>query len=233
MTAQRAQRIAGPDTASPGIETRSYFASATDTLRLQVHQLAAGASWGTADAPADTAIYIWHESGAALAMTAGVQGAELLAFSVMQSGTQHVNGRVHLLPSARVPRNTDLDGTGRTGGSLHADASLPSCKLWLHENDFYKAEHETAVHSHSEDEIIFVRSGQIRLGNRLYQPGTALAIAAHTKYGFRAGPRGLGFVNFRSHSPTYAAADGGQKLDEAALWRSLTGPPHYLIAPQL
>lgn len=253
VTAQKAQRIAEPGTASPAIETRSYFANASDTLQLQVHELAAGACWAIADAPTLHAIYIWHgaviaagvrlderssalvERGASLSMTAGMQGAHLLAFSAPQSDAQSVaqsaGGAVHLLPSAQVPRNTDLDGTGRTGGSLHADASFPTCRLWLHENDFYQADHETAVHSHSEDEIIFIRSGQIRLGNRLYESGTAIAITAHTKYGFRAGPEGLGFVNFRSRSPTYSAADGSQTLDEAALWRSLTGPPHYLAAP--
>lgn len=112
--------------------------------------------------------------------------------------------------------------------ALHADARCPTCELWLHENDFFAANEETALHSHSEDEVIFVRGGSIRLGKRLCGPGTALAIAANTKYGFRSGPDGLSFVNFRGTSPTYRSADGALVLDEAELWRTKVGVPHYL-----
>ena len=38
---------------------------------------------------------------------------------------------------------------------------------------------------------MFVTAGAIRLGNRLYGPGTALAIAAGTVYGFEAAATGL------------------------------------------
>jgi hypothetical protein len=90
------------------------------------------------------------------------------------------------------------------------------------------ADKETAVHSHSEDEVIFVHTGSIRLGNKIYGPGTALAIAADTKYGFFSGPDGLGFVNFRGTSPTYTSGDGKTVMDEADLWRGLLGAPEYL-----
>ena len=113
--------------------------------------------------------------------------------------------------------------------ALHADSQCPTCKLWLHENDYPDADKETALHSHSEDEVIFVRAGTIRLGKRLHGPGTALAIAANTKYGFWSGPDGLSFVNFRGTAPTYTSADGSMVLDEAELWRSHVGKPEYLV----
>lgn len=91
------------------------------------------------------------------------------------------------------------------------------------------ADRENVLHSHSEDEVIFVRAGSVRLGNRLYAPGTALAIAANTVYGFFSGPDGLSFVNFRGTSPTYKTADGSMVLDEAELWRNAVGRPDYLV----
>jgi hypothetical protein len=136
-----------------------------------------------------------------------------------------------LLPSERVPRNPDLGGQGLAGGALHADASDTSCRLWLHENDFYVGDSPVAVHSHSEDEIIFVRDGELRAGGRRYGPGAALAVAAHTKYGFQVGPSGLSFVNFRASAPTYTSHDGKHSMDEAEFWRSQTGRPQYMDFP--
>ena len=114
------------------------------------------------------------------------------------------------------------------GGALHANAQCPTCSVWLHENSYAMADKETTVHSHSEDEVIFVHTGSIRLGNRIYGAGTALAIAANTKYGFFSGPDGLGFVNFRGTSPTYTSGDGKTVLDEAELWQGMLGSPQYL-----
>jgi hypothetical protein len=101
----------------------------------------------------------------------------------------------------------------------------------LHENDFYVGGNPVAVHSHTEDEIIFVREGELRVGNRGYGPGTALAVAANTKYGFQVGPAGLSFVNFRASAPTYKSSDGTHSMDEAEFWRSQTGRPEYLDLP--
>jgi hypothetical protein len=113
---------------------------------------------------------------------------------------------------------------------LHADSQCPTCRVWLHENRF-AADSETGLHSHSEDEVIFVTAGAIRLGRAVYDAGVALAVPADTRYGFHAGPEGLSFVNFRGRSPTYTAADGSMVVDEAKLWRDRVGRPDYL-APQ-
>ena len=95
---------------------------------------------------------------------------------------------------------------------------MPDVQAVAHENDYSNADEETALHSHSEDEVIFVRAGSIRLGNAVHGPGTALAIAAHTKYGFFSGPGGLSFVNFRGTSPTYTS---GGRLYGARRGRAL------------
>lgn len=56
-----------------------------------------------------------------------------------------------------------------------------------------------AVHCHEEDEIMYILAGEMVLGNRSLGPGSSMFIAANTKYGFRAGPDGLSFLNFRPH----------------------------------
>jgi hypothetical protein len=172
------------------------------------------------------------ERGASADISAVDDAATLLFFTPKKQRTGEPTApRLLLLPSERVPSNRDLGGQGLAGGALHADASPQSCHLWLHENDFYVGGNPVAVHSHSEDEIIFVRGGELRVGNRAYGPGAALAIAANTKYGFHVGPAGLSFVNFRASAPTYKSSDGAHSMDEAEFWRSQTGRPEYLELP--
>jgi hypothetical protein len=226
---------------------RAIFAKERDSLHMRSHELGAGATLEVKGDGADRVVYVWKgaataggmhfeeraslivENGAAATLTADTGGATILVFNLNdRSAPRAGGGHVHALPGEQVPRTLNMGGSGVAGGALHADCSCPTCDVWLHENDFYKADYEVPVHSHTEDEIIFVRAGAMRLGNRLYGPGTALAIAADTKYGFKAGPEGLSFVNFRVGSPSHVNADGSHVMDEAELWRRAVGSPTYL-----
>jgi hypothetical protein len=225
----------------------AVFSGPGHPIHLRVHDLGAGAGLAFVGEHADVALFVWKgsvaaggtvlaekssaivERGTALQVVAERGGATVLAFNLgAGSDSEAGGGHVHLLPRDRVPRTESLGGNNGIGGALHADAQCPTCSVWLHENSYAMADKETAVHSHSEDEVIFVHTGSIRLGNRIYGPGTALAIAADTKYGFFSGPGGLGFVNFRATSPTYTSGDGTVVMDEAELWRGLLGRPEYL-----
>jgi hypothetical protein len=240
--------VADIGSASPGgTDSRAVFESERDPLHMTVHRLGPDAILAITGEATDYVAYVWRgaalvdgmrmeersslivEKGAAIEMIGAEDGTAILVFSLNGRPEQpRAGGHVLLLPSDRVPRTLDMGGAGVAGGALHADAGLPSSEVWLHENDFYKADYEVAVHSHTEDEIIFVRAGSVKLGNRLFGPGTALAIAANTKYGFRAGPDGLSFVNFRAKSPCHVNADGSHVMDEAELWRRVVGSPDYL-----
>jgi hypothetical protein len=227
--------------------TLALFNRPKDPIHLYIHRLGANATLHVRGDPSDVSLFVWEgsvraggstlkprssavvEYGASLIVEAEGEGAVLLAFNLrLRDATERAGHHVHILPSELVPRTESLGGTPGVGGALHADSQCPTCKVWLHENSYAMADKETALHSHSEDEVIFVHSGTIRLGNRLYGPGTALAIAANTKYGFFSGPDGLGFVNFRGTSPTFTSGDGKTVLDEAALWRQMLGTPSYL-----
>jgi hypothetical protein len=242
--------IEAPSSGGALIHSRAYFTKEADPLHLQLYELTAGAVWNAGSLETDSLVYVWMgavvvlgvrlaersslivERGASAEISAIDTTAKLLFFSPKrQRPSEQTAPRLRLLPRARVPCNRDLGGQGLAGGALHADASPSSCHLWLHENDFYVGSNPVAVHSHSEDEIIFVRDGELRVGNRAYGPGTALAIAANTKYGFDVGPKGLSFVNFRASAPTYKSSDGTHSMDEAEFWRSQTGRPEYLELP--
>jgi hypothetical protein len=232
------------------IQSRAYFNRERDPLCLQLHQMTADAVLHVGSPGTDTLVYVWMgavvvqgvrlaersslivECDAFAELSAIDKAATLLCFTPKeQRPGGHSAPRLRLLPRERVPCNRDLGGQGLAGGALHADASPASCHLWLHENDFYVGGNPVAVHSHTEDEIIFVRDGELRVGHRAYGRGAALAIAANTKYGFQVGPSGLSFVNFRASAPTYKSSDGTHSMDEAEFWRSQTGRPDYLELP--
>jgi hypothetical protein len=236
-----------PSGGGGALAERALFAGPAHPIHLRVHELGPESGLTVVGDRADVALFVWKgavtaggaalaekasavvERGASLRVEAGAGGATVLAFNLAAGGEGGKDGgHVHLLPRDRVPQTEALGGNEGIGGALHADAQCPTCSVWLHENSYAMADKETALHSHSEDEVIFVHTGSIRLGNRIYGPGTALAIAADTKYEFFSGPDGLGFVNFRGTSPTYTSADGSMVLDEAELWRGLLGAPQYL-----
>ena len=235
--------------AAKGVETRVYFDRKGDPIHMHMHKMDPGATLTLEGDPTDRLAYVWEgevtaggetldkrsslivEHGRSTSITANAKGATLLEFNMRERPSDpRAGGHVHLLPNRIVPRAEKLSEGGTAGGALHADAHCETCEIWLHENDFYLGDHETVLHSHSEDEVIFVRDGAIKLGNRLYGPGTALAIGANVKYEFWSGPEGLSFVNFRGASPTYTTADGSHVLDEAKFWRGVVGPPQYIEA---
>src|SRR5579864_6491175 len=121
------------------------------------------------------------------------------------------------------------------GGGMHADSGCTTCEVWLHENHFPAGrpqltaeEEKRGVHSHSEHEVIFITDGQIRLGNKLYGPGTAVAIAADTLYSFTPGPEGLSFINFRAGTPGDIQFANGMAISETGYWRDRQMKPEYV-----
>lgn len=170
---------------------------------------------------------ITAEHAAALRLTAGVH-AELLMFSqgpAGELGTQGAGGHIHILPPQSVPRRKHYAGYEHIGGALFADASCPTCSLWLHENSFW-GNHGADLHTHSEDEIIVVLTGQVILGRQSHGPGTVIAVAAHTVYGFATDGDGTTIINFRPASPTYQSRNAARtSIDEREFHVRQLGSP--------
>ncbi len=59
----------------------------------------------------------------------------------------------------------------------------------------YEPNHIQPAHSHDEDEVIYVMEGQVRVGETLCGPGTAIFVEKNTRYGpLVAGPLGVVFL---------------------------------------
>ena len=233
--------------------TAAYLAREQDPLHLYLHIFKPGDRLEIGPREIDTLFYVWKgeveaggrklaagssllvEHGGSVAIAVGQGQALLISFAAAKPPAQpRAGGNVHLLPADRVPRADNLGESG-VGGGMHYDSSLPTCEVWPHENHFGPGEAPSpedakrGVHCHSEDEIIFVTDGQIRLGNKLCGPGTALAIAADTMYSFTPGPEGLSFINFRAGTPGDIQFANGTAISETGYWQdNLARRPEYL-----
>jgi hypothetical protein len=250
-TVDEAPLVVTPRDGASGVETRALFRDARDPIHLHLHRLARDAVVRVGPKDTDSVAFVWSgaieaggrtlaagsslivERGSSLEVRGNDEGSRLLVFSAARRSAElRPGGHIHLLPVERVPRVANLKGSRGAGGALHADGGCPTCEVWLHENFLQPVDEEPAgekgVHSHSEDEVIFVTDGHMRLGARLYGAGSAVAIPAETFYSFGVGPDGLRFVNFRPARPKDIKFKGGATMDEVAFWRDQAGAPEYL-----
>jgi hypothetical protein len=251
-TPDEAKRSGLPDAYSGSPTAAAYYAGAQDPLHLHLIEVRAGETLQIRSGAIDQMAYVWRgavsaggrslgagsslivEHGADLEIVGTAEASQVLAFAAARASDRpRGGGHVHLLPAERAPRSDALGGVAGLGGVMHADADCPTCELWLHENQFAGRAapppgEEAGVHCHSEHEIIFVVDGGLRLGDRLYGPGTALAIAAEAFYSFSPGPDGLRFVNFRAGKPSDIRFKRGPAMSETAYWRDRLPRPEYL-----
>ena len=253
MTLEKARPGAAPEGCSGSAEALAYYDGAADPLHLFVHEIAQDQVLRIAPGKVDRLAYVWQgaveaggvrldagsslivEHGRALDISGEADRSRVLLFAAAHPPAEpRAGGRVHLLPVERVSRSGTLaEGSGVAGG-MHFASDCPTCEIWLHENHFPGCEAMTpeeqakGVHSHSEDEIIFVTGGQIRLGTKLCGPGTALAIAADTLYSFTPGPEGLSFVNFRAGTPGDIRFANGMAISETGYWKERVARPDYV-----
>ncbi|MFT3966151.1 MAG: hypothetical protein QM690_09740 [Sphingobium sp.] len=254
-TAGRARPVPAPDGMEGGEGTLAYFDGPHDPVHLHLHRLARDAGLRMTPHGVDRLAYVWQGAveaggrlldegstlivgrGGTLDMTARDDSILLLFAPGKEARPERPHGgggpvRL-LLPRALVPRVPDRTGSGTTG-ALHADGRSAPSPLWFNENSLAgRAEAPTdaealrGTHAHPEDEIIFITGGQVRLGRRLYGPGTALAIAAHTLYGFSPGPEGVSFVTFRPAPADSIRFATGGGYAESTYFRGV-GPIAYL-----
>ena len=71
----------------------------------------------------------------------------------------------------------------------------------------------TELHSHSEDEVMYVLEGEMRMDDQVMGPESILLIRKNSEYKFTAGDEGVRFLNIRPGTTTYQPAD---KPEEAS-----------------
>jgi mannose-6-phosphate isomerase-like protein (cupin superfamily) len=119
--------------------------------------------------------------------------------------------RVHV---ARPDDATRVGSDDGPGAVYYADSSCPTCRLAFFEVSG-PAPQVVGSHTHSEDEIIRVTSGELRLGRTRVGPGMSVAIPGGYRYGFRT-PGAFSFLNYRRDVSTYVAAPGSEPMVEGA-----------------
>jgi hypothetical protein len=219
--------------------TQSVTDKGARSLKMACHALAEGHELQVSEEAVSHVIYVWRGTvevsdkqlppGSVVAVEVGgdltlraVEDALLIDFHEREpNASSKSGGHVHVVRGDEIKGGEDGMGLGFHASYL--DSKCPSCDVWLHESRFHP-ERDITRHYHTEDEIIFIHSGELHLGRRVLTPGTALAIAANTPYGFKTGKDGLTFVNFRSKSPTivlFIEGKGTKVLDEARAIREL------------
>jgi hypothetical protein len=115
---------------------------------------------------------------------------------------------IRIVEAGSVPWMTPVSGQGGemvevdepgARGAIRLPHPGSDGQLYLHESST-PPNMEVLPHVHRVDEIIYVTRGELHLGARVLRPGDSVYIPADTLYGFRAGPEGLGFLNFRGSS---------------------------------
>lgn len=65
---------------------------------------------------------------------------------------------------------------------------------------------ETALHSHSEDEVMYVVEGELHMGDQVMGPQSILLIRKNSEYKFTVGENGVRFLNIRPGTTRYQPA---------------------------
>jgi len=147
---------------------------------------------------------------------------------------------VHMGPTDPVVPTDGLNGAALPGRAVHvvgprgtyaaiepgrdthyfADSTCPTCRLTLLYTSRTR-EYVSDTHSHSQDELIHLLWGELRLGSQVVRPGDTLAIAAHRRYGFRSAADGFGFLNYRRDASEQTVERGSPPRMEGGLVNGL------------
>jgi quercetin dioxygenase-like cupin family protein len=105
-----------------------------------------------------------------------------------------------------VVHRADCPSLSATGTLYYADSNCPTCRVTLLRNYRHVA-HRSPSHIHSADELIYVLSGDVRLGSQVLESGMAVAIPGGQRYAFRS-EDGFDFLNFRAEASLYTGQPG-------------------------
>lgn len=111
--------------------------------------------------------------------------------------TEIVDAEQYCEYPASIPDEVDLhafhEGTCKVQ-TLYADPENDGVSLGVYS---FPPHFSLPRHWHDCDQIVFVLEGSMSTGNRQLRPGEGYYTRAGAKYSFRAGPRGVRFMEFR------------------------------------
>ncbi|HEX4082919.1 MAG TPA: hypothetical protein VHX40_08150 [Acidimicrobiales bacterium] len=122
-----------------------------------------------------------------------------------------VGHQVHVVDADDAPQVGSGDGPGAV---YYADSSCPTCRIALFEVHC-GTPHVVSSHTHSEDEIIRVMTGELRVGRVTVTAGMSIAVPGELRYGFRT-PGPYSFLNYRRDASLYVGTPGSPPILEGA-----------------
>jgi quercetin dioxygenase-like cupin family protein len=102
-----------------------------------------------------------------------------------------------------------------------ADSSCATCRITLMRTG-RDSHYESAAHSHSQDELIHLLSGEIQLGRWTLGPGDTVYVAADRRYTFTSGEAGFSFLNYRRDASWHSVGRGGAPVMEGGAAHGFT-----------
>lgn len=213
------------------------------SLWLVTADLAAGSElrWGTEHG--DEAVYVRSGSLTVDGRVCPADGAVVVeagvaATAIAESDTSvvHVGPTDSAPPTDGLRGPADSEGRGvRIVGSdgiwatvdetqrtrFFSDASAPTNRLWLLATDRPQY-FESSAHSHSQDELIHVLRGEIRVGRRIVGVGDTLWVAADRRYKLYSGDDGVHFINYRRDASVMTSPNYDGPLLEAGEATNMT-----------
>jgi uncharacterized cupin superfamily protein len=117
--------------------------------------------------------------------------------------------RVHVKRPEDAPSIRSDDGLQAV---YYADSTCPTCRLTFFEVSCGSSR-VVSSHTHSQDEIIRVMTGELRIGRASVIPGMSVAIPGGYRYGFRT-PGSFSFLNYRRDASLYVGAPGATPILE-------------------
>ena len=213
------------------------------SLWLVVADLAAGTElrWGTEHG--DEAVYVRSGSLIVDGRVCPADGAVIVEAGVAATATAESDTSiVHVGPADSAPPIDGLRGPADTDGRgvrvvgpdglwatvddtqrtrFFSDASAPTNRLWLLATDRPQY-FESSAHSHSQDELIHVLRGEIRVGRRVVGVGDTLWVAADRRYKLYSGDDGVHFINYRRDASVMTSPNYDGPLLEAGEATNMT-----------
>ena len=213
------------------------------SLWLVAADLAVGTElrWGTEHG--DEAVYVRSGSLTVEGRVCPADGAVVVEAGVAATAIAGSDTSiVHVGPVDPVPPSDGLRGPADTEGRevrvvgpdgiwatvdeaqrtrFFSDASTSTNRLWLLATDRPQY-FESSAHSHSQDELIHVLRGEIRVGRRVVGEGDTLWVAADRRYKLYSGDDGVHFINYRRDASVMTSPNYDGPLLEAGEATNMT-----------
>lgn len=190
------------------------------SIWLVVSQLADGATITWSDDHGDDGVYVIDGALSVDGRIAPTDGAIIVESGVAATATAIGPTRIaHCGAAADAPPGDGLygaplgDGHGvhvigergwfesgdreRVLARWFADSTCPTCRISMFHVWRGDGGIKDIPHTHTQDELIFLLGGGVKMGALSFGPGTCLAIPANLRYSITSAEDGFAFLNFR------------------------------------